>query len=189
MPLPAQKSSAVVLGDLRSPVPEQPRTVLLHGRNQTGFWWGSAANVGRAVSHPGCCSCFPGSPPVLPKVTLNPAGAAESCGRSQRCQSCSVEGISKSRCLCVVGEHGRGRRWLVWAAWVPKQDRVLPRSGVMEQKATKEKKENRAESTVPVALTCSDQGLTAPGAGCVCGARQKDPTHTSACQGVLCPAP
>lgn len=46
----------------------------------------------------------------------------------------------------------------------------------MEQKATKEKKENRAESTVPVALPCPDQGLTAPGPGCVCGAGQKDTT-------------
>lgn len=76
VPLPAQKSSAVVLGDLWSPVPEQPGTVLLHGRNQTGFWWGSAANVGRAVSHPGCCCCFPGNPPALPKVTLNPGGGS-----------------------------------------------------------------------------------------------------------------
>lgn len=45
-------------------------------------------------------------------------------------------------------------------------DRVLPGSSVVEQKA---------QATVPVALPCSNQGLTAPGPGCVCGAGPEDP--------------
>lgn len=179
--LPAQKSSAVVLGHLWSPVPEQPGSVSLHGRNQTGFCWGSAANAGRAVSHPGCC-CFPGSPPALPKLTLSPVGAAASCGRSRCCQSCWVEGISRAGARVWWGSTAgaSGGRCGLLGCQSTTGDRVLPRSGVVEQKAMKEKKENSAESMVPVALPCSNQGLTAPGLGCVCGAGQKDPPHLPA---------
>lgn len=80
-------------------------------------------------------------------------------------------------CVWWGSAAGAGGGWCGLLGYQSKTgDRVLPRSGVMEQKATKEKKENRAESTVPVALPCPDQGLTAPGPGCVCGAGQKD-TH------------
>lgn len=60
-----------------------------------------------------------GEPSSSAELTLNPVGAAGSCGRSRCHQSCSVEGVSNSRCWCTAEKHSWGHRW-VWAAQVPK---------------------------------------------------------------------
>lgn len=116
----------------------------------------------------------PGEPSGSAELTLNPVGAAGSCGRSRCRQSCSVEGVSNSRYRCTAEKHSRGHRW-VWAAQVQSEtgDRLLPGSSILEQKA---------QATVPVALPSSSQGLTAPGLGCVSRARHKGTHHLPARQ-------
>lgn len=164
--LPAQRSSAVVLGVLRSPVLEQPGSVLSHSCDRL-FVGLSSECRGRAAPRPGC-RCCPGNPQALPELTLNPVGAAGSCGRSHCRQSRWVEGISNSR--FAVGERSRSQRW-VCAVQVPKWD--------WGQGAAWELEQQKAESqaTVLVALPCFDQRLTASGLGCVCGAGHEDPPH------------
>lgn len=176
--LPAQRSSAVVLGVLRSPVPEQPGSVLSHSCDRL-FVGLSSECRGRAAPRPGC-RCCPGNPPALPELTLNPVGAAGSCGRSHCRQSRWVEGISNSR--FAVGERSRSQRW-VCAVRVPKWD--WGQGATWERKQCHEA-ESPSHSAGGVALLRPKTYWFWPGM-CVWGRARGHPS--SACQGVPCPAP
>lgn len=83
------------------------------------------------------------------RASLNPVGAAGSCGRSCCGQSRSLKGF------LTAGDGAHGGHGLLGCR-SESGCRVLPGSSIMEQ---------GAQATVQVASPCSNQGLSTPGSG------------------------